>query len=114
MLGIQEQIKDIQDHTTLKESEDNLPIKEESIGPLLEFYTSTKRHLEAMIKECTTLERISHEHASHKKEVKQLQESLEMTKELHHIFSKELMIVVLQDFLPALQEILNSYLAQIV
>lgn len=43
-----------------------------------------------------------------------LQQQEKRLKELYAIFSKELMVVVLQDFLPSLQDVLNSYLAQIV
>lgn len=35
-------------------------------------------------------------------------------KELLTVFQKELLIVVLQDFLPVLEEVINSYLVQIV
>jgi len=46
--------------------------------------------------------------------VKQLQEKEKMLTDLANIFSKELLLLVLQDFLPSLQEVMNSYLAQLV
>lgn len=54
------------------------------------------------------------DHASQQITLKKLQDTLKKTKELYHIFSKELMIVVLQDFLPSLEAALNTYLAQLV
>ena len=40
--------------------------------------------------------------------------SLKRLKDLYAVFSKELLITVLQDFLPQLQEVMNTYLAQVV
>ena len=70
--------------------------------------------LEEFISLNSQLEALSKEAKLHQKEVKQLEEKLVITKDLYQIFSKELMIVVLQDFLPSLQEVINSYLSQIV
>lgn len=47
-------------------------------------------------------------------EVKKLKEDEEMLTNLYQIFSKELMLVVLQDFLPSLQDVINNLLAQVV
>lgn len=46
--------------------------------------------------------------------MKQLQTKEKQLKELYTIFSKELLFVVLQDFLPQLEQTINSYLQQIV
>lgn len=47
-------------------------------------------------------------------EVKQLQKEEKLLSDLYNIFSKELMLVVLQEFLPSLENIINSFLSQIV
>ncbi len=73
-----------------------------------------KTQLELLIKHAQQLELLVDDATKHKKEIKILEEKLVITKDLYQIFNKELMVVVLQDFLPALQEILNSFLAQIV
>ena len=47
-------------------------------------------------------------------QVKQLQQEEEVVNNLYNIFSKELLLLVLQDHLPVLSDIINSYLAQVV
>jgi len=47
-------------------------------------------------------------------QVKQLQQEEEVVNNLYNIFSKELLLLVLQDHLPVLNEIINSYLDQVV
>jgi DNA repair exonuclease SbcCD ATPase subunit len=47
-------------------------------------------------------------------QAKKLSEQEQMLSNLHTVYSKELMIVVLQDFLPSLQEAINVNLAQVV
>jgi len=47
-------------------------------------------------------------------EVKKLKEDEEILTNLYQIFSKELMLVVLQDFLPSLQDVINNLLSQVV
>jgi DNA repair exonuclease SbcCD ATPase subunit len=46
--------------------------------------------------------------------VKILQEEEKMIANLYQIFSKELLLIVLQDSLPTLSEIINAFLAQVV
>ena len=75
---------------------------------------SLKTHITQLHRSCESLDVLVTESKQHQLEVKQLTEELVITKELYQIFSKELMIVVLQDFLPTLQEVINSYLSQIV
>ena len=47
-------------------------------------------------------------------QIRELQDKESILKDLLQIFQKELLIVVLQDFLPVLEEVINSYLQQIV
>lgn len=47
-------------------------------------------------------------------QIRVLQEKEGLVKDLLQIFQKELLLVVLQDFLPVLEEVINSYLQQIV
>lgn len=47
-------------------------------------------------------------------EVKSLQEEEKMLSELYNIFAKELLLLVLQDSLPVLNDIINNYLTQVV
>ncbi len=55
-----------------------------------------------------------HIHKENQLVIKQLQEQEQMAKELYTIFSKELMVVVLQDFLPVLEQVINENLAKMV
>lgn len=50
-----------------------------------------------------------------KKQNKQyLEDRIQKVKALYQIFSKELLVVVLQDFLPQLEDVINAFLAQVV
>jgi len=77
-------------------------------------YKKLDTHISQLEQASIELSQLVSEHAAAQLELKILKEKLVKTKELYQIFSKELMIVVLQDFLPSLQEVLNSYLAQLV
>ena len=79
-----------------------------------DIYTRTDSHISQLQHASVQLSQLISDHESSQVQIKILQEKLKKTKELYQIFSKELMIVVLQDFLPSLQEVLNSYLAQLV
>lgn len=54
------------------------------------------------------------EYTQQKLRLKSLQEQEKMSNELFTIFSKELLLVVLQEFLPNLEEVMNAHLAQVV
>lgn len=54
------------------------------------------------------------EYTQQKLRLKSLQEQEKMSSELFTIFSKELLLVVLQEFLPNLEEVMNAHLAQVV
>lgn len=54
------------------------------------------------------------EFKQHQLETQQLKEQETILGNLYNIFSKELLLIVLQDHLPVLNDIINTYLAQIV
>lgn len=65
----------------------------------------------------TTLSQVDNLVTTHKENqliIKQLQEQEQLAKDLYGIFSKELMVVVLQDFLPVLEQVINENLAKMV
>lgn len=70
----------------------NIQIKENirDIGSLIEEFKNSKIH------------------------IKKLQEEEKILNNLYHIFSRELLLVVLQDSLPILNDIINSFLSQVV
>ena len=60
------------------------------------------------------LSSLVHEFKDVQVELKSLQEEEKMLTELYTIFSKELLLLVLQDSLPVLNDIINNYLTQVV
>jgi DNA repair exonuclease SbcCD ATPase subunit len=60
------------------------------------------------------LEILINDFKSNQLEIKWLQEDEKLVKNLYQIFSKELMLYVLEWYLPMLTEIINSFLAQVV
>ncbi|NCO97714.1 hypothetical protein GW864_00825 [bacterium] len=60
------------------------------------------------------IDSLVHEFKDVQIQVKQLQQEEEVVNNLYNIFSKELLLLVLQDHLPVLSDIINSYLAQVV
>lgn len=99
-------IKDLESNQSSESSQD-LEAQEKQLSLL-------KDNVSSLHASFVSLHALVTEAKAHQLEVKQLEEKLIRIKELHQIFAKELMIVVLQDFLPTLQEVINSYLVQIV
>lgn len=60
------------------------------------------------------IEQLIHDFKEHQLERKKLEEQETILGNLYTIFSKELLLLVLQDHLPVLNDIINSYLSQIV
>jgi len=60
------------------------------------------------------IDRLVNEFKEHQLEKQKLEEQEKILGNLYTIFSKELLLLVLQDHLPVLNDIVNSYLAQIV
>lgn len=65
----------------------------------------------------STLDRLNHtidDYKSMQLEVKKLKEDEKILADLYQIFAKELLLIVVQKNLPLLQDLMNSYLAQVV
>lgn len=60
------------------------------------------------------MEIIVNEFKQHQLETQQLKEQETILGNLYNIFSKELLLIVIQDHLPVLNDIINNYLSQIV
>ena len=112
-LHLTQQITDLEaQHTTLQTTLDTQSAHDTQAH--LQTLTQTHQLCETLLWDCQSLSALIADTATQRKQIKQLQEKLVVTKELYQIFSKELMTVVLQDFLPTLEEVLNSYLGQLV
>lgn len=72
-----------------------------------------KNHL-AMKQYYHDIDMLVNEFKEHQLERQKLEEQETILGNLYNIFSKELLLIVLQDHLPVLNDIINSYLAQIV
>ncbi len=79
---------------------------------------TTTTHLERnyeIMKQCYhDIDMLVSEFKEHQLERQKLEEQETILGNLYNIFSKELLLLVLQDHLPVLNDIINSYLAQIV
>lgn len=71
-------------------------------------------YLHTVVQSLYEVQQLIQTHKSNQLRLKQLQQDETYIKELYTIFSKELLFVVLQDFLPQLEQTINSYLAQVV
>ena len=61
-----------------------------------------------------SLEDLINDYQKIKINIKQLQEEEKMINNLYQIFSKELLLIVLEDNLPVLSEVINNFLSQVV
>ncbi len=117
-VGLQTKVQSLTQQKTMYQNEvienNKVSANNMDVKKTIVLYETSKKWIENTILYCRQLQELSEQYNKHQKEVKILQEQLQISKDLYQIFSKELMIVVLQDFLPALQEVLNSYLSQIV
>ncbi len=96
------QQKDIQ---TISEKIQALqPEKLQQIEKIAVTIKETQRDLQVLINEFKDIQI----------EVKWLQEEEKLLNELYNIFAKELLLMVLQDSLPVLNDIINNYLTQVV
>lgn len=69
---------------------------------------------EALGKKMYTIQELIDEHKAKDLQIQQLKIDEKRITNLYHIFSKELMYVVLEEALPTLFDIINAYLAQVV
>ena len=79
--------------------------------PMLE---QTKQYIESITVQYMLLDQLIGERNQSQTQVKKLEQQDVMLKQLADIFSKELLYVVLNDFLPQLESIINVFLAQMV
>jgi len=80
----------------------------------LELLQQTEKQLQTIQQHLTQLIDVLTDRQYRQEELSRLEHQEGLLKELLTIFQKELLIVVLQDFLPVLEEIINTYLAQVV
>lgn len=80
------------------------PEKLQQIEKITVMIKETQRDLQVLINEFKDIQI----------EVKWLQEEEKLLNELYNIFAKELLLMVLQDSLPVLNDIINNYLTQVV
>ena len=80
----------------------------------LAWYDNLLARLSTLRQTCMMLLELLDEYTQQKLRLKSLQEQEKMSSELFTIFSKELLLVVLQEFLPNLEEVMNAHLAQVV
>lgn len=70
--------------------------------------------VKALAQQAQKLQEVVRTYQAQQQEKFTLSQELNKVKELYQIFAKELLVVVLQDFLPQLEEVINAYLAQVV
>jgi chromosome segregation ATPase len=111
--SIEKQLNDFRTIIAEKEQErKKLELEKEKMN------TSTTAKLEknhlAMKQYYHDIDMLVNEFKEHQLERQKLEEQETILGNLYNIFSKELLLIVLQDHLPVLNDIINSYLAQIV
>jgi len=75
---------------------------------------SAQRSLTSLKEWLHILQWVIDEYSTQQKEKFTMTQELKKVKDLYQIFAKELLVVVLQDFLPQLEEVINAYLIQVV
>lgn len=108
--------------TQISESESNVDIKKNEVLKLdqdiQQFDIGSLDKLNDWLKELDrclwSIKLLIDEYSSSQVEIKKLQEEEKMLDNMYIIFSKELMLVVLQEFLPSLADVINNLLAQVV
>ena len=84
---------------------------------LLPEHTTLSRDKEVILDYRTTIDRLSQiisDFKTSQLELKKLKEDEKIVSDLYQIFSRELLLIVVQRNLPQLQDLMNSYLAQVV
>ena len=80
----------------------------------IEEYLDFEKNLKEFEKYYIQWQKLYEDYKHSQIEVEKLKEKQKILTDLYNIFSKELMLVVLNDFLPTLFEIINVYLAKVV
>lgn len=89
-----------------------LSVQEQSYD--IQWLQSIQQILQSMQQAFDVINHLYQDAMEAKYQLKDLQEQEKMTQNLHNIFSKELLLLVLQEFLPQLGVVMNNWLAQIV
>lgn len=96
----------IEQHEILRQRLSNLPSHE-----IITQQKSAITHYQKTIDQLTQL---IQDYKSSQLEVQQLKEDEKILSDLYQVFAKELLLVVVQKNLPLLQDLMNSYLSQVV
>ena len=98
--------------TEREQEQEKLELKKREID--IETTAKLEKNYLAMKQNYHDIEVLVSEFKEHQLERQKLEEQETILGNLYNIFSKELLLIVLQDHLPILNDIINSYLAQIV
>lgn len=82
--------------------------------PSLDELHSDSIYVQQFVKHVEQLEQVLHEYKENLLVVKQLKQKERMLSDLYTVFSKELLLLVIQSNLPKIQDLMNAYLAQTV
>lgn len=102
----QEKLEDLRS-TLVSTQDDNLQQKYQDLMMIEQIRESLQKLL-------VTVQDLIDEHKAKDIQIQQLKIDEKRITNLYHIFSKELMYVVLEEALPSLFDIINAYLAQVV
>lgn len=95
---------------TLQLTEDTTQTTQDEIGTIKTIIQLFQRFEQAVVQIAWLVE----QYVERQQQIRELQEKESTVKDLLQIFQKELLIVVLQDFLPVLEDVINTYLQQVV
>ncbi len=120
LISLEQQHKDLQESLTTREQEKSIlaeRIDTKQHNEVLMDITASDKKLHAIQQALQSIERIEHLVQTHKdtqRVIKGLREREELLNDLYRIFSKEIMIKVLEDALPFFAEYVNNILAKMV
>lgn len=109
---MQENLQDLREQQTILQAKRTDATQSPMINKQL--LENTKQHIDAIALQYMLLEQLVDERTLAQTTYKKLEQQDVMLKQLVDIFSKELLYVVLDDFLPQLETLINAFLAQMV
>ncbi|MFZ5341224.1 MAG: hypothetical protein ACOZBL_01265 [Patescibacteria group bacterium] len=105
----------LQYETDLEKNNKQIILKQELLNNYnIKLVDEVEIHIKQLINYFENISKIIREYKNTQLNIKQLQEDEKILNDLFQIFSKELMLVVLQEFLPSLQDVINNLLSNIV
>ena len=110
---LQQQIKELQDNSKQKDEEYQRLLTQQSHIDHTRIQTIEKNYRE-MTQLYHDIDTLINDFKTLQVEKKQLEEQETIINNLYTIFAKELLLLVVQDHLPTINDIINNYLAQIV